>query len=53
MGLRGQRGFLLEHWGCPRMALEGYMSPLATPRPPALTNVLNSGIVPRGPWPRH
>lgn len=27
--------------------------PLATPRPSALTNVLNSGIAPRGPWPRH
>lgn len=27
--------------------------PPATPRPSALMNVLNSGITPRGPWPRH
>lgn len=50
MGWGGRSGVLLDNRGCPRMVVKGYFPP--TPSP-ALTNVLNSGIAPRGPCTRH
>lgn len=47
MGWGGRSGVLLDNRGCPQMIVKG-----CVPSSPALTNVLNSGIAPRGPCTR-
>lgn len=47
MGWGGRSGVLLDNRGCPQMVVKG-----CVPSSPALTNVLNSRIAPRGPCTR-